>query len=217
MHKLRAWPLVIDVSMMEQMALETWRNQASVIALGGLGAALGFAVLFAVIGRQFRRQAEQNAILTATAAALRASEARIGTSPKCRPTGSGNRTRIHASPGSPTSRSSGYRRGQEYRAKTRWELANGDLNTPFWRDHQARRRAKPSVSEPALSAARPRRHAANVSINGNPLFDASGAFLGYRGTGRDITAEAEAEAELLHGQGTCRERRAAPSANSSPT
>ena len=38
----------------------------------------------------------------------------------------------------------------------------------------------------------------NVSINGNPLFDASGAFLGYRGTGRDITAEVEAEAELLH-------------------
>ena len=59
------------------MALAKWRQQASVIALGGLGAALGFAVLFAVIGRQFRRQAEQNAILTATAAALRASEARM--------------------------------------------------------------------------------------------------------------------------------------------
>ena len=49
-HKLRAWPLVIDVSMMEQVALEKWRQQASVIALGGLGAALGFAVLFTVIG-----------------------------------------------------------------------------------------------------------------------------------------------------------------------
>ena len=59
-HKLRTWPLVINVSMMEQVALEKWRGQASVIALGGLGAALGFAVLFAVIGRQFRRQAEQN-------------------------------------------------------------------------------------------------------------------------------------------------------------
>ena len=38
---------------------------------------LGFAVLFAVIGRQFRRQAEQNAKLTETAEALRASEARV--------------------------------------------------------------------------------------------------------------------------------------------
>ena len=30
------------------------------------------------------------------------------------------------------------------------------------------------------------------------MFDASGAFLGYRGTGRDITAEVKTEAELLH-------------------
>jgi len=32
----------------------------------------------------------------------------------------------------------------------------------------------------------------HVSISGRPFFDASGAFAGYRGTGRDITAEVEA-------------------------
>jgi signal transduction histidine kinase len=34
------------------------------------------------------------------------------------------------------------------------------------------------------------------SISGEPIFDASGLFLGYRGTGRDITAQIEAEDAL---------------------
>ena len=36
----------------------------------------------------------------------------------------------------------------------------------------------------------------HVSINGVPMFDEAGGFAGYRGTGRDITALVEAEAEL---------------------
>ena len=36
----------------------------------------------------------------------------------------------------------------------------------------------------------------HVSINGNPVFDAAGNFTGYRGTGRDITADVEAAHEL---------------------
>ncbi len=35
-----------------------------------------------------------------------------------------------------------------------------------------------------------------VSISGVPMHDEAGAFVGYRGTGRDITAEVEAEAEI---------------------
>ena len=62
---------------MEPVALTKWRRQATAIAFGGLAAATGFTVLFGVIGRQFRRQAEQNARLTETAEALRASEARV--------------------------------------------------------------------------------------------------------------------------------------------
>ena len=36
----------------------------------------------------------------------------------------------------------------------------------------------------------------HVSINGVPVFDAAGVFLGYRGTGRNVTARVEAEAAL---------------------
>ena len=38
----------------------------------------------------------------------------------------------------------------------------------------------------------------HVSVNGNPVFAETGAFLGYRGTGRDITAEVAAAEELRH-------------------
>ena len=76
-HPLGAWPLVIDVSMLEPVALAKWRGQATAIAAGGIAVSCGFAVLFGVIGLQFRRKAEQNARLAATAAALRASEARV--------------------------------------------------------------------------------------------------------------------------------------------
>jgi signal transduction histidine kinase len=36
----------------------------------------------------------------------------------------------------------------------------------------------------------------HVCINGNPVFDTAGAFIGYRGTGRDVSAEVDAAREL---------------------
>jgi PAS domain S-box-containing protein len=35
-----------------------------------------------------------------------------------------------------------------------------------------------------------------VSVSGKPIFDAAGAFAGYRGSGRDVTAQIQAEQEL---------------------
>ena len=174
------------------------------IAVGGVGAASGFVVLFGVVGRQFRRQAEQNARLGETAEALRASEAESGTSPKCRPTGigAGRGFAVHLDL---RHFLAGYRRDHEYRGKTPWEQANGDLNTPLWRDHKRELHARLPFRNLRY---RRRGHDGtprNVSISGNPVFDVSGAFLGYRGTGRDITAEVEAEVELLRRQGTRRD------------
>ena len=196
-HKLRTWPLVINVAMLELAALEKWRQQASVIALGGLVAALGFAVLFTVIGRQFRRQTEQNAILTATAAALRASKSRIRDFAEMSSDWFWEQDANLRFTWISDVSLSWYRHDHEYRGKTRWEQANGDLNTPLWRDHKRELDARLPFRN--LRYRRRGRDGTprNVSINGNPVFDASGAFLGYRGTGRDITAEVETEAELL--------------------
>jgi two-component system cell cycle sensor histidine kinase PleC len=197
-HKLRAWPLVIDVSMREDIALETWRSQASVIALGGLGAALGFAVLFAVIGRQFRRQAEQNRKLTDTAEALRDSEVRVRDFAEISSDWFWEQDANLRFTWISDVSLSGYRHDQDYRAKTRLELAHGDLNTPLWHAHQCDLEARRPFRNLRYQRRGQDGTSRNVSINGNPVFDASGAFLGYRGTGRDITAEVKTEAELLH-------------------
>ena len=37
-----------------------------------------------------------------------------------------------------------------------------------------------------------------VSVSGKPIFDAEGVFIGYRGSGRDVTGQIAAERELAH-------------------
>ena len=56
-------------------------------------------------------------------------------------------------------------------------------------DDLAQRRPFRNFTFARIDATGRRRH---ISISGRPFFDESGAFQGYRGTGRDITAEIEA-------------------------
>jgi hypothetical protein len=195
-HPLGAWPLVIDVSMLEPIALAKWRSQATAIAAGGIAVSCGFAVLFGVIGLQFRRKAEQNARLAATAAALRASEARVLDFAEM---SSDWLWELDASlrfswvSDSPVIRAMGipFRIGM-----TPWEALSANLSTPHWArlrsDLLARRRFRDFRDEEIDDNAG--HH--HVSVNGNPVFDGAGNFVGYRGTGREVTAEVEAAREL---------------------
>jgi diguanylate cyclase (GGDEF)-like protein len=66
-NPVRAYPLVIDVSVQGYIELAAWRHQAWLLTLAGLAGVAGFALLFSFIAVQFRRQERQ-------AAALRESE-----------------------------------------------------------------------------------------------------------------------------------------------
>ena len=80
--------------------------------------------------------------------------------------------------------------------KLRWELPIVGLTEEQWRAHRATlERHEPfhDFVYEILNEAGERRWA---SISGKPLFDARGDFLGYRGTGRDITERKRAEEEL---------------------
>ena len=81
--------------------------------------------------------------------------------------------------------------------KTRWELAGAAMSEEQWAPHKA-----------DLAARRPFRNFCwerigsdgdrhFIVISGDPIFDRSGAFSGYRGTGRDVTAEVRANARLV--------------------
>ncbi len=80
--------------------------------------------------------------------------------------------------------------------KRRWEYGGADPASPEWRRHirdidlhlpfrnfEYKERGNDSND----------RH---FSLSGKPIFDGAGAFLGYRGTTRDITAQRAAEAKL---------------------
>ncbi len=195
-HPLGAWPLVIDVSMLEPVALAKWRNQAAMIAMGGIAVSLGFAVLFGVVGQQFRRKAEQNARLAATAAALRASEARVldfaeMSSDWLWEVDAG--LRFSWVSDSPIIRAMGI----PLRMGTRpWEALDADVSITHWArlrsDMLARRSFRDFRDREMDLDGRPH----HVSINGNPVFDSTGRFVGYRGTGREVTAEVEAAQQL---------------------
>jgi diguanylate cyclase (GGDEF)-like protein/PAS domain S-box-containing protein len=81
--------------------------------------------------------------------------------------------------------------------RRRWDIAGGDpARDVLWREHlddlEARRRfrgftyAYSSVDDGEIWS----------EVSGNPVFDAAGTFLGYRGTARDVTPRKRAEAAL---------------------
>jgi signal transduction histidine kinase len=193
---LGAWPLVIDVSMQEQYALVKWRGQATLIAVGGLGAASGFAVLFGVIGQQFRRKAEQNTRLAAVAEALRASETRVLDFAQMSADWLwefDKDLRFCWVSDSPMIRAMGL---PQRMGMTPWEVFGGDLADTHWtqlRDNLVAHRQFRDFRDEEIDQWG-QQH--SVSINGNPVFDAAGQFVGYRGTGRDITADVQAAREL---------------------
>ena len=54
-----------------------------------------------------------------------------------------------------------------------------------------------------------------VSISGNPIFDAAGRFLGYRGTARDITAQMLVEQNMRDAKEAAESANVGQSRNSS--
>ena len=77
--------------------------------------------------------------------------------------------------------------------KTRWEIPS-DMTAEQWAEHRSMLEAHQSFRDFEY-----RRYLNDgtehwFSINGQPRFDAAGRFVGYRGTGRDITERKRAEA-----------------------
>jgi signal transduction histidine kinase len=194
-HPLAVWPLVIDVVMQDEVGLSRWRKQAAMIAAGGFGTAAGFTALFGLVGKQFRRRSEQTARLAEAAEALRVSETRA-------------------------------RQFAEMSSDFWWEVdadlrftwfsesavvralgVAGRLGCTPWEWLDARAVGNWTQMRDDMTARRPFRNfrvaatdlegrVRHLSLNGDPLLDRGGAFIGYRGTGREITPEVEAEQQL---------------------
>jgi diguanylate cyclase (GGDEF)-like protein/PAS domain S-box-containing protein len=79
--------------------------------------------------------------------------------------------------------------------KTPWELG-GELLSGTWDDHRAVRRARQAFADTIIRVRRPH-HEEYLSVSGQPVFDDTGCFRGYRGICRDVTTTVRTERLLL--------------------
>jgi PAS domain S-box-containing protein len=80
--------------------------------------------------------------------------------------------------------------------KTRWEVPYLEPDEEAWRKHRETLDAHLPFRDFELARPKPGGGKRHVAVSGLPVFDAEGAFVGYRGVGRDITERKRAE-ELL--------------------
>ncbi|MDH3714680.1 MAG: ATP-binding protein [Gammaproteobacteria bacterium] len=87
---------------------------------------------------------------------------------------------------------------QKLLGKTRQETGIPDVDLEMWNQHLSDLAAHRSFRNFIHSRTKEGGEVVTVSINGRPVFGADGSFLGYRGTGTDITARWNAERQLQH-------------------
>ncbi|MEE8507382.1 MAG: PAS-domain containing protein, partial [Kiloniellales bacterium] len=79
--------------------------------------------------------------------------------------------------------------------KTGRELLGGDPDDPAWQQHLADLESWRPFRDFEYSLRGADGRLRHIRVSGKPIFDAHGNFLGYRGTGTDLTAEVEARCE----------------------
>ena len=76
-----------------------------------------------------------------------------------------------------------------YLGRTRLEIAAEDSNRQKWIDHQADLENHKPIENFTYNLTTANGKLLRISINGQPVYDRDGEFLGYRGNGRDVTDE----------------------------
>ncbi len=85
---------------------------------------------------------------------------------------------------------------EDYVGKTRWESGVIGVTEAQWAAHRAQVERHEPFRDFEMQRLSRNNQLMWVSISGAPIFDAHGTFKGYRGTGRDITARKQAEADI---------------------
>jgi len=182
---VQEYPLAITVGVSESEALAPWRRQSIIITIGTLGGIIAFAILFRALGIQFRRL--ENSEARFHGFALTSSDWFWETD---------ERHRISYMSDDVGITGFGVRPSQLL-GRTRMEIAadaGGEMDK--WREHFAVLERHAPFRDFRYIWKNPGGQG-TASISGDPFFDAKGRFLGYRGTGRDITPQVLAEHSLL--------------------
>ncbi len=194
-HPLSDFPLAVNVSLHEDAAIAPWQPLIRYIEIQAAIGIGGLILLFYVLVRQFERVHRQNMALVGSGSALRESEQRL---------------RNYAEMASDwfweqgpdfrftwtSSTSPSHRTGVPSDGLTRWEQTGADPNDPSWVGHIADLQAHRPFRDFRYQRVGESGAVQHLSVSGMPIFDADGTFAGYRGTGRDVTADVAAAQEL---------------------
>jgi len=88
--------------------------------------------------------------------------------------------------------------------KARWDIPALNLSAEDWARHRAQLERHEAFRDLVIERAGPDGRSRWASVSGDPVFDDDGRFTGYRGVGRDITAEKEAEQALRRSEARLR-------------
>ena len=194
-HPVPDFPLVVNVALREADALVPWQGLIRLIGFQSIAAALGIVLAFYVIVRQFKRQAIQTQALGGAAAALREGEQRLRAYAEMASDWFWEQDAAFrftwTSSTSPMHRVGGLSDGM-----TRWDLVGSSIDEPHWAAHYCDLAAHRPFRDFRYERPDDAGDIRHVTVSGTPVFDTDGTFIGYRGTGRDITATVAAEQQL---------------------
>ena len=146
------------------------------MAGGAFVAIVAFILLFWVVGRQFRRQEAQNAVVLRTAEAARTSELRLRDYAEMASDWFWEQDAelrfVSITAGTPMIGQSDL----PFVGRRRWEMVEGDTNDEHWRAHKADLEARRPFRDFRydLTGSDGRPH--HVSVSGNPIFNEAGEF-----------------------------------------
>jgi signal transduction histidine kinase len=181
-HPLRGYPLVIDVAIREYLALASWRQEAALVGVAAICMVAALLVLFWMISRQMRGR-EQYAGRLRDFAEL-ASDWFWEQDRDYRFTDIGL--------GSPLNNTG----GRSNIGKRRWEVNDTSRDPERWEAHRQDVLNHRRFLDFRMNRIGKDGRVHHISVSGVPVHDRSGTFIGYRGTGRDITTEVNAAMEL---------------------
>jgi PAS domain S-box-containing protein len=195
-HPLHDYPLIIDTSIKDDDILAMWLHQAA-YTVGAVFLLEGaIFVLFAVLSRQLQWHEEHNATLSRTATELRASESRLRDFAELASDWFWEQDEDlrfkEVIVGSPMRTSN----DRSHIGKRRWEINDTSIAPSAWEQHKQQVLAHLRFDNFRFDRVGFDGALHHVSVSGLPLHDASGVFAGYRGIGRDVTAEVAASQEL---------------------
>lgn len=98
----------------------------------------------------------------------------------------------------------GYTPNEELLGKALWDLPF-EAEEAAWASHRAHVASRQAFTDVEYRLREPNGRVRWITVNGEPVFDEQGHYLGYRGTAKDLTERKEAELALRQSQNELRE------------